>query len=74
MSDVTGEYECQDSRAETPENQDKTGQTRPICPHGDPTCPCPDGDVCHYEDDPVTGTTAMTPPSAARVGTVTPAP
>jgi hypothetical protein len=21
-----------------------------ICPHGDPTCPCPDGDACHYED------------------------
>lgn len=20
------------------------------CPHGDPTCPCPDGLLCHYED------------------------
>jgi hypothetical protein len=20
-----------------------------MCPHGDPTCPCPDGDPCHYE-------------------------
>lgn len=19
------------------------------CPHGDPTCPCQDGDACHYE-------------------------
>jgi hypothetical protein len=19
------------------------------CPHGDKTCPCPDGDMCHYE-------------------------
>lgn len=19
------------------------------CPHGDPTCPCQDGDTCHYE-------------------------
>lgn len=19
------------------------------CPHGDPTCPCPDGLACHYE-------------------------
>jgi hypothetical protein len=19
------------------------------CPHGDPLCPCPDGDPCHYE-------------------------
>lgn len=19
------------------------------CPHGDPTCPCPSGDACHYE-------------------------
>lgn len=26
--------------------------TPAACPHGDPTCPCPDGDVCHYEDDP----------------------
>ena len=21
------------------------------CPHGDPSCPCQDGDPCHYEDD-----------------------
>lgn len=21
------------------------------CPHGDPTCPCQDGDPCHYEGD-----------------------
>lgn len=28
------------------------------CPHGDPTCPCQDGDWCHYEDDPATGTKA----------------
>lgn len=21
----------------------------PICPHGDPYCPCQDGDACHYE-------------------------
>lgn len=20
-----------------------------MCPHGDPFCPCPDGDACHYE-------------------------
>ena len=20
------------------------------CPHGDPHCPCQDGDACHYED------------------------
>lgn len=20
-----------------------------VCPHGDPACPCPDGDMCHYE-------------------------
>jgi hypothetical protein len=19
------------------------------CPYGDPTCPCQDGDMCHYE-------------------------
>ncbi len=29
-----------------------------VCPYGDPHCPCPDGDPCHYEgDDP------MTPPT-----------
>jgi hypothetical protein len=33
------------------------------CPHGDPTCPCPDGDWCHHEDDPVTGTKAMRCPT-----------
>ena len=28
---------------------------RLICPHGDSTCPCKDGLVCHYEgDDPMT--------------------
>jgi len=27
------------------------------CP--DPSCPCRDGDPCHYEDDPVTGTEGM---------------
>ncbi len=21
------------------------------CKHGDPLCPCPDGDPCHYEGD-----------------------
>lgn len=29
------------------------------CIGGDPTCPCQDGDLCHYVDDPVTGTKAM---------------
>lgn len=24
---------------------------RRMCPYGDPTCPCPDGDPCHYEGD-----------------------
>lgn len=33
------------------------------CPHGDPTCPCPDGLTCHYVDDPETGTKAMRPPA-----------
>jgi hypothetical protein len=33
------------------------------CPHGNPTCPCPDGDWCHYEDDPETGTKAMRCPT-----------
>lgn len=27
------------------------------CPHGDPTCPCQDGDACHYVDLP--GSPAM---------------
>ena len=26
--------------------------TKALCPYGDPTCPCPDGDVCHYEPAP----------------------
>jgi hypothetical protein len=30
---------------------------RLICPHGDPCCPCRDGDSCHYE-----GENPMTPP------------
>ena len=21
----------------------------PLCKYGDPTCPCQDGDMCHYE-------------------------
>lgn len=25
------------------------------CPHGDPACPCPDGDACHYRDYPAQG-------------------
>jgi hypothetical protein len=43
-----------------------TGEAQGIseqCPHGDPTCPCPDGDWCHYEDDPATGTKAMRCPT-----------
>lgn len=32
------------------------------CPFGDPLCPCQDGDICHYVDDPVTGTKAWPPP------------
>lgn len=24
-------------------------EAAPYCPHGDPTCPCPDGDSCHYD-------------------------
>lgn len=28
------------------------------CPYGDSTCPCPDGDMCHYE-----GPDPMSPPS-----------
>ena len=30
---------------------------RDSCPHGDPLCPCQDGDPCHYE-----GKDAMTCP------------
>ena len=30
------------------------------CSYGDPSCPCQDGDPCHYED--TADTTAMTPP------------
>lgn len=43
----------------------ETRETRP-CKHGDPLCPCQDGDACHYED---TATTkAMTPPVAPPTG------
>jgi hypothetical protein len=31
------------------------------CPHGDATCPCPDGDLCHYE-----GADAWLSPTAER--------
>lgn len=31
-----------------------------VCLFGDPTCPCQDGDACHYVDLP--GSPAMTPP------------
>lgn len=30
----------------------------PCCVGADPTCPCADGFLCHYVDDPVTGTKA----------------
>lgn len=33
---------------------------RLACPHGDKTCPCQDGDTCHYE-----GHNPMTPPGEA---------
>jgi hypothetical protein len=39
------------------------------CPHGDPTCPCPDGAACHYEGvdamvcpNPVLGVVGLTNP------------
>ncbi len=40
---------------------DPSPDTPSVCPTGDPTCPCPDGDACHYEA--VDDTSAMTPPS-----------
>ena len=44
---------------------DNAGQT---CPHGDPTCPCPDGDgdPCHYK--PSLGTDPMRCPRTGVVG------
>lgn len=33
--------------------------TRHDCIQVESTCPCKDGDLCHYVDDPVTGTKAM---------------
>ena len=33
-------------------------EERMTCPYGDPTCPCPDGLLCHYE-----GPDPMTPPA-----------
>lgn len=32
------------------------------CRYGDPSCPCQDGDICHYE-----GENPMTPPDHARL-------
>ena len=34
---------------------------KPVCPYGDPLCPCPDGDTCHYEWDERTKTHPMSP-------------
>lgn len=42
----------------TPRLHPQEGQRKP-CIGNDPTCPCQDGDLCHYVDDPVTGTKAM---------------
>ena len=38
----------------------------PLCPYGDPACPCLDGALCHYEDDPVGGTPAWPDPRRPR--------
>jgi len=34
------------------------------CIGADPTCPCQDGDPCHYRDDPVSGTKAWPIPAS----------
>lgn len=31
------------------------------CAGNDPACPCQDGDVCHYRDDPITSTDGIRP-------------
>lgn len=36
------------------------------CPHGDPSCPCQDGDPCHYEDTATTKAMRPPPPAEAR--------
>lgn len=34
--------------------EEELGLDRMHCPYGDPTCPCQDGDACHYEGpDPI---------------------
>ena len=48
------------NEVETLKREIETLQTqiiRLICPSGDKNCPCPDGDMCHYE-----GPNPMTPP------------
>lgn len=40
---------------------------RKACPHGDPACPCQDGDPCHYEDTVDTKATAPPAPHAEAV-------
>ena len=36
------------------------------CKYGDPSCPCQDGDPCHYEDTATTKAMAPPPPAEAR--------
>lgn len=35
----------------------------PVCIGGDPSCPCQDGDLCHYRDSPDGTTKALPLPS-----------
>lgn len=43
-----------------PHPVDRAGYGRQApCSGADPSCPCQDGDTCHYRDSPITGTKAM---------------
>jgi hypothetical protein len=43
---------------------DERGLPALKCPHGDTTCPCQDGDACHYE--PTATTAAVRCPTTGR--------
>jgi hypothetical protein len=61
LRDVLNENYGDDDDAERyARAQEATALTGLICPFGDPLCPCPDGDPCHYVDLP--GSPAMRPP------------
>lgn len=48
---VSVEEALEPAAALAPRPSAHTPQEGETCPHGDPSCPCPDGLQCHYEGD-----------------------